>query len=350
MGFLRRRFGLELLVAVLLPGSHALAVPMTAAPAAGEEMATRLNEATVRRGMNTAVAALPSLTKDLTANDTFFGKREFFAAEPHRPEYVRLGRVEDAIADRTNTSLASTHASVRVATAAASVSPNQVQDPALMVGASRGGVFGGNPRSTLGSRGLSQADLAPLPFELSAAPLPSAIVVSPASPLPAAQVRPEIQVSGTVASAATQSDSRLQASGATAASALSAEVQSDFVRTMLRRNQDFPGNARPVLPMLVDTFLLAPSGAVDQVADGAPTSPVPTVALPMTLFPAVDQAMPPTVRIFRDSPSGISMLDWPTYILQALRQMSGPEIISVIIAGGGLFGLAQLWRRRRRIE
>ena len=315
----------------------------------------------MERGIGIAISALRPPPEDLELNDTFLGKRDFFAGEPHRPEYMRLGRVEDAIADRTNPLYAGNHASVRVATAATSVSPNIVQDPALMVGATLGGVSGSNTRLEDRSEQLPQPAAAPLPFELDAAPLPSATVAT-ATPLATVPQlsRPGLAngivgngtgASGTDGSAAARSRSGLLASADTAAgNTVTEAVQSNFVQAVLAQNHYFLGNARLSPPMLVETFVLAPSGAIDQVADGAPISPVPTVALPLNIFPAVDQAVPPTARIFRNAPSGISVLDWPTFILQSLRQMSGPEIVSIIIATGGFFGLAQLWRRRRRPE
>ena len=374
-----------MLFAALLPASRGLAVPKTAVPYSGDDMATRLNEATMERGIGIAISALRPLAQDVELNDTFLGKRDFFAGEPHRPEYMRLGKVEDAIADRTNPVYAYDHASVRVATAATSVSSNIVQDPAVMVGATFGGVSGSNTQPGERSEQPPQPAVPPPPFELDAAPLPSATVATATPQATVPQLaRPVLAgaavaggtvasgtvasrtvasgtvggravVSGTIAggtggSGPARSRSGLLAGADTAGNTVSEAVQSNFVQAVLARNQYFPGDARLSPPMLVETFVLAPSEAIDQVADGESISPVPTVALPLKIFPAVDQAVPPTAGILRNTPSGISVLDWPMFILQALRQMSGPEIVSIIIATGGVFGLAQVWRRRRRPE
>ena len=74
------------------------------------------------------------------------------------------------------------------------------------------------------------------------------------------------------------------------------------------------------------------------------------IRLPLRVFPAADAEVPANERIYRNVPTGISILTWPELILQDLSTLTGPQIASIVIAGGGLIGLAQLWRRRRRME
>jgi hypothetical protein len=99
---------------------------------------------------------------------------------------------------------------------------------------------------------------------------------------------------------------------------------------------------------LLDTFVLSPAAALSLAPDGNAAAGAAAVTLPFTVFPAVDEAMPGTARIFRNVPSGISIFTWPDLMLQALKSLSGPEIVSIIVASAGLVGLGQVWRRRRR--
>jgi hypothetical protein len=103
----------------------------------------------------------------------------------------------------------------------------------------------------------------------------------------------------------------------------------------------------------VEDFLVAGSPGPDpsratSVGAGPGTDTV--VVLPLVPFPALDAALGANVRIYRNAPSGTAVEGRLAMALEALRSLTGPQIISIGLAASGLAGLAVVWRRWRRRE
>ncbi|HVZ06459.1 hypothetical protein [Rhodopila sp.] len=127
-------------------------------------------------------------------------------------------------------------------------------------------------------------------------------------------------------------------------------VATGFAKRLLAESEYFPGGALPVTRPLSDVFPLSAAAALSMPPQGTGGPPDGVVILPVTVFPAVDEALPVNVRLFRDRLPRLDLEGWLDLMMERIQSLSGPEIVSLAVAAIALFGLAQLWRGRRRLN
>ena len=316
------------------------------------DMATRLNEATVARGIDTTSALLDDADPSRTRTDDFFGKRTVIVEPDPRPNYRTVGVVSDALPDRQTVPAGGDAASVRVGLSDVPPLAGFFDARASRRGAPDSGTggrlaeitqrppgevdIGGIRRTTRGNAGRSPASTGAAVSSDVAAAKPVLPEQRPGTTAPAAAAPPV--------------RSRTVFLRQAGADPLSEQVMNAFVARVLTQQANFPGGTLAPTRPLLDVYPLSAAAAQALTPQGTATADAAVVSMPLTLFPSAEQGLPSTVRIYRDPPRGMTLEGRLDTLLMALWSMSGPEIISVLMTGSALVGLFTIWRGRRRLE
>ena len=369
------------LLALPLFGASSVAGPTAMMLSPQDSGSGRLGEFSVPWATAGVRVAAPG-QRPANADAVFFSGSDFVGIEAdHKRGYVTLGVVDDVLGDGASAhrprAPGGVSTSVFVGTTAADMAADE-SDAAL------------SPRG--GAVGATGAPLVPPPpTEATSDPAQTLRLSEPRAATPSVWDRIADQRAShpDQASPALSSASQSAASSATAADApVAAGAPSSvftgaagphnageaiarwLVAEVVAANHGFkPGQlsdaARPIDDFSVRETPASAAGseAAPAALMGAPiTTPLTpamgasgaasdtSVIVPISAIPTPDEALGANVEIYRNPPSGTAAVGQLEMMLVTLRQLTGPQIISIAMALAGFFGLIAIWRNRRRRE